>query len=264
MVEVLLVLAIVLALAALFVGPIAGSRISAQRTAMLSNMRTLATLQVQYCDDHRGEFAVLFAPVYRSVAGGLESVRVGERTLRGAWFENANWNWLVAAPDISPELVLAPGNPRIHDAGSSSLVNPDYVLTNTLFASPEYWDLPTQTGPNQWRVQRIDSIAYPADKGLLLQMVTYELRDYPDGHMSCCFREFKAGLVWADLSASRESIGAMPLGSPNPWHHTLRRGLPSWSRGAPVLETRFGVAGRDRGPATTSAATGESDGFQRR
>jgi type II secretory pathway pseudopilin PulG len=255
LVEALVVIALVLATLGLLAGPISRSRQNARQAVTASNMRSLAIMQFAHADQHKGEFATIFSPQYRNVASGLEVVEVRGLSLRGGWFENALWSWLVAAPDATAGVLLAPGNPRRNTNEAEPRADTDYALTNTLFATPEYWDKRTQRGPEQWRSQRADSFAFPSDKGFLIQMLTYEVPEYPAGHMACCFKDYRTGLVWADLSATREAIGAMPLGVPNPWHHTRQRGMPAWATGAPVIETFRGVAGRDRGVATSPTPT---------
>lgn len=258
-VEVLCVVGVLLVLVAMMMPRLSSVRHQAQRVGTLSNMRQLGILHQSYADDHRGFVATLFAPVYRGPTDPPERVHIYPGAhIDGDWFANAHWAWWTIDPNFPRQALLAAGNPIRHKVRAPLPTSSDFAMTSTAYAGREYWDLSTQQGPSQWGAQQLASTVFPSEKGLLLQMTVYELPGFPDGHPACCYTHIKTGVLWMDLSGSEERGTDLAPGVPNPWHRLARRAASPWHHGAPVLETRHGLAGRDRTRTGAPAVAGDS------
>jgi prepilin-type N-terminal cleavage/methylation domain-containing protein len=246
-VEVLCVVGVLLVLIAVVMPRLTSARLQAQRVGTLSNMRQLGILHQSYADDHRGFVASIFSPVYRGPTDPPERVHLSPGSyIDGDWFANAHWAWWTIDSAFPRAALLAAGNPIRHRVRAPEPTSSDFAMTSCAYAAREYWDLSTQRGPSQWGTQQLASTTFPSEKGLLMQMTTYELPDFPAGHPACCYTHIKTGILWVDLSGSEERGTDLALGVPNPWHRLVQRAPNPWYHGVPVLETKGGMGGRDR------------------
>ncbi|MCC6286200.1 MAG: type II secretion system protein [Phycisphaerales bacterium] len=248
-IELLVVLGIVMIVLSILLPALGSARRQAKATTTLGNIRQCGQAVTSYCDDNRGLFPTLFEP--RLVFRDLELMRVKtpRGTLRGGWFSNAG-TWQFALPNPLPAEVvsdmLRPRESLVAPTDHREETQSDFALSFAFYARPDYWHWRTQRGPEQWRTMRLDSIRHPSNKGMMLQMRVYDVPGWPDGFMACCATDYPTGILWSDLAAERVSPPSLRPGAPNPWHHGVAGGLPPWAKGSPVLETEYGVEGRDR------------------
>ncbi|MGE3322857.1 MAG: type II secretion system protein [Phycisphaerales bacterium] len=246
-VEVVVAIGFVLLLLAIAWPRLAATRATARVIDTLSNMRQFGILHTTYADQHRGYFATLLSPIYRGPTDPPERIDLYPGAyIQDDWFGNEAWSWVSIDFDYPRAALLAGGNPYRNKELGRIPVLPDFSLTGCAYAAREYWDLRTQTGPDQWGAQQISSVAFPSEKGLLMQMKTYVFPEYPDGHPACCYETIKTGVLWADLSGSEEFGADLAPGVPNPWTQLTQRAAHPWDIGLPVLQTRDGLYGRDR------------------
>ena len=243
--ETTMVIAVIALLITLFLPSLFRSRAAALETRMLSNMRQLAIAFTTYADSHAGIMAAIFSPEFR-IQGNPERVIMpdGQRG-GGYWFSNTHTAWMLAAPDFTEEMLHAAGHPA-HIRPRDRFIYSDFHLSEAFYASPAYWNMKTITGPKQWASQRLDAVAYPDRKAMLMPIENFLVPNFPDGTISCCRQGLPIAVAWSDLSASSIMGDAVLPGSPNPWHHLTHRGFPSWAGGTPLWSTKDGIFGRDR------------------
>ena len=164
----------------------------------------------------------------------------------GYWFMSTSLYQLALDEPLSSEITLAPRNPD-SESHTRSIFQPDYLLAECLFATPEYYDRFTQSAPDQWIPQRLDRVRYPSDKGIAHQVARYDI-DTPSGlAMTCCTGDLPdSSVLWGDLSAVNTNQGSLLPGEPNFFHHSRGPGGSLLEDGSPIDDTKHGVLGRDR------------------
>lgn len=254
--------------------PVLGkSKLQAHLAVSLSNIRQCGTGVISYAHENADKPPVMFPPREAYIPPDSPDLYEGRGIkTSGLWWDHqAMWNVLLSPPP-PPGSCWAPGHKGdftwVID-GSPTAVVPDYFLSLSLYAEPQYWDRFTQRGAAQWRVQRLTDIRYPSDKGLMWQFEIYGL---PGSNASdpgapgsnaygatytMSLRKPFSSVLWADFSATNTDFTLLHPGEPNfyyyhPWGPTY------FSPGDPISGTRLGVWGRDRGGAATPTSTGTS------
>lgn len=193
---------------------------------------------------------VIFPPqLVITVPPWLETTVNGE-LLRGSWFTNGDAFHTVLTPRLPAEVLRDPRSPALNrlvtSDGQSTSSQSDCSLTQTLYATPLYWNRLTQTGPEQWIVQRLGKIQFPSQKGLARQNRAYNVPGHPNGFFACCTDFVHTSVLWADLSATTEVQGRLKVGEPSFFSHGQLTPRPLWSSGIPIDGTLHGVLGVDR------------------
>lgn len=231
---------------------LAKSRGQARQISNLSNCRQLATLVAAYATDNKDVPPAVFPPVYVNPMLNVPwtEATIGNTKLRGAWFDNGTKYQLLLRPLPPVTTFRAVEFPRDGptieiDGQRTSLVN-HFMLSDTFYADPDYWTVDKQIGPEQWRPQRMTSVAYPSAKGLIFQFMLFGRAGYESGFPSCCADNVIAPVAWSDLSASDEVLGKLKWGVPNAWHHGIPAAPQAGAKAAPLMGTERGILGRDR------------------
>ncbi|MBX3376405.1 MAG: type II secretion system protein [Phycisphaeraceae bacterium] len=247
-IECLVVIGVVAILASLVVPALGKSRSRAMAVQALANIRSFGLGLESYASKNRDSVPVLYKPAWP--AAGPFQLPYGTFGT-GNWFEHARFFSLAVTTELDDiRIARAPGNPTAptvySDAGRPVSLS-DYGLSFTLYATPRFFHPSTMSGVDQWAPQRLSSIVFPSDKGIMVQTLVYHFREL--GVLSgCCNTNVPSPVLFADMSASAEDIGAMPRGVRNPFvpstGTTSRNpfGLP----GMAIMETLHGIAGRDR------------------
>jgi len=241
------ILAIVLAIA---LPALSSARTNARLTKSLSNVRQIGSMVVAYANDYDDKPPAMFPPEYIVIPRDppLE-VDFGGFSFRGSWFSNHTFGQYLLAPPPPTDVARAPGAQDIAPfivGGSATSHFLDYLIADTLYARPKYWDRQTQAGPTQWGLQRITSTRYPSDKGLMIQSVSYDVPGEFDRYPTCCVDDVRSAVLWTDLSASIEIQARLIPGVPNFYYCCNGGPQAVWSVGAPVRCTQDGILGRDR------------------
>lgn len=253
-------LGVVLVLLGLLVPRIMSGRRVAANAVDLANIRALGMLVVGYSMDYRDRPPVLFEARAAEVFGeaGLQVRDFRGVRVRGEWFDNASLYHLALSPFPGWDVLNTPGAPQtgawVVIEGSRGPYNPDYMLSETLYAQPEYFTEELQIGPRQWGAQALTAIRFPSMKVMMGQTTVYGFLGSGDqrsvradgGVSACCYQSPPSAVLWGDLSASTERQSELRAGVPNRWYQTINPGLPPSEFGLPVHGTAWGIWGRDR------------------
>jgi type II secretory pathway pseudopilin PulG len=243
-VELLIVISIIMIVTALVLPSLGGVRRTASELKTLSNIRQIGIGLSLYAEDAAGLPPVFAEPVWPESTWNIGGTPV-ETAL---WFDHAfSYSLAITASLENIEVAVAPGNLQPTPVGQFNGVparRADYFLTNSLYATPEFFDWATQQGPAQFRPQRLDSITFSSSKGLLYQPILYHLpgRQYwgdPGNHGPVAFADGSADILDASL--------LLP-GMLNLYDRVLTNPAqdPAEAECAPVANTYHGVRGRDQ------------------
>ncbi len=249
LVELLAVLGISLVVISLLMPAASRGRSAARQVTALSRCRDLAVLVTFYAGDYRDAPPVLFKPAYTWGRDQRQEIVLDGHTIRGHWFNNAQFFHLALNPPPPAEAIRDPANPRrtsfeVHGVNTSAFS--DFSIAECFYADPAFYQRATQVGPQQWAAQRLTSVQFPSQKGFLKQQTVYDRPGVVAGYPACCYAGVRSAVVWADLAATIEAQGELRIGAPNFWHHGLPGALPFWAHGAPIDSTIDGVRGTDR------------------
>ncbi len=246
-VEVLVVLGIVMIVAALAIPALSGSKFAAKQATTLSRIQQM-TVGLQMYADANADLPPLYGKPDRPETpwqfdwGPLES---------GKWFDHSYLYSIAITGFLGDSTVaVAVGNPiprpvLVHQGVPTRMS--DFFLTNTLFADPSFFNWETRGGREQMRAQRLSSILFPSDKGLLRQAWVYGVPERGNV-LACCDLDIESAVSFADLSASMHVQKRMRPGIHNPYTSMILPDMdPRDVPGAPVADTIDGVRGRDRG-----------------
>lgn len=245
--ELLIVIGVVGVLLAISIPSLGGARSTAYELKSLSNIRQIGLATVQYADAWKGTPPVIFQPKVGFI--GIDQPQEVETqwgVAWGYWFMSTSLYQLAFDEPLPGEVTLAPRNPEA-ESDTRGVFQPDYLLAESLYATPEYFDRFTQTAPEQWVPQRLERIRFPASKAIAHQVARYDI-DTPSGlAMTCCFGDLPpSSVLWGDLSAVNINQGSLLPGEPNFYHHGSGPGGSLLGDGAPIDATKHGVLGRDR------------------
>lgn len=244
--ELLVVLGLIGVLISLLLPVLAGTRAKSQQVRSLTNIRQIGLAVVEYADARSGVAPTVFEPIvgFRGVDPPQE-IETQWGVAQGYWFVNSSLYQLAFDEPLPGEVTLAPRNPDA-DNPLRGIFQPDYLLAECLYATPEYYNRFTQSAPEQWVPQRLDRIRFPSAKGFAHQIARYDLPTRSGLAMTCCTGDLPpSAVLWGDLSAVSISQGSLLAGEPNFFHHEGAGGS-LLSQGAPIKDTKDGVLGRDR------------------
>lgn len=223
------------------------SRQSATDIRSLSNIRQIGIAVTGYSDDNRGSIPVLYPPMLGFLdEGPAFEFETEWGNVPGFWFLHTSIYQVALDERLPAEVVFAPG--RMADGSSlDRIFRPDYFLSEVFYADPVYWNRFTQQGPSQWAGQRLHAVRFPSDKGFIYQGVRHDATASGAPAMACCTPDLPpAAVLWSDLSAEALVIGTLAPGEPNFFHHSTPGYGSLTQNGAPVVQTRDGILGRDR------------------
>jgi len=238
------IVALLLAIAVPWLGQARGKGWSA---VSLANAREIGLAVQMYADVSKDLPPVFFAPItgHYPETPPQRVVTVGGPA-RGYWFDH-EWEFPVAIdPPLPAATLQSPGLVRPREPGADSIRYnglPDFRLTQSLYATPAFWDRYTQAGPSQWAAQTLGSIRFPASKGLLFQ----HHKRGPNGRQQIPqYVGVRGAITWADLSVTETDHTTLLPGEPNFWDHWRLRPPTFLEDGWAVRATKDGVWGRDR------------------
>lgn len=245
LIELFVTLGVILLLIGILAPGLMQARRTAQHAINLAHIRSIGGAVYGYAADSRDSPPVIFQPIYvRWSAGQFLYAEVDGRTLRGGWFSNsADYHNVMTG--YLPSRVLLDATRR--GSKDNARRDSDFLLTEVLYAVPEYWNPDTQFGVSQWAAMPMSRIEHPSAKGLVWQATTFDVEGWPNGHMTCCNGKVESAVGWADLSASRHVLQDLLPGVANIYHEGSS--FSGWIRptgGMSVVNTRDGVRGRDR------------------
>lgn len=171
LIETIMVLAVIGLLLALTVPQLGMVREAAERAASRSNLRNHVQIFTMYTGDHAGEFPFFMHPDAPEtiIRGGGLAYRM---SLKSFFFASSVY-WPVALAsyygDVAfDESTFVPG------AQAQGAGFPSYLYSNSFVATPDYWRRETRlTGTSQYRPVRQNQVRFPANKGLILDPVSY-------------------------------------------------------------------------------------------
>lgn len=201
-----------------------GAKKKAHALALLVNQRESLLLVYAYAHDHSGLF-----PSFGVEQTNIAEVRRADRALALHWWDQVEyWGYYLQSRGYDGWVTLGPGASEngFDSMGCTtcSKTRPAHLLTAAAFGEPGLFSQ-SEDLTSMHRVQRIDQVSFPADKGLLRLQLTLDGRvpvAFADGH----------------VSEMRES--ALTPGAPVDMAYS----------GLAVIMTPSGVRGRDIAPAS--------------
>ncbi|MGH7242352.1 MAG: type II secretion system protein [Phycisphaerales bacterium] len=231
-IELLLVIAIIGVLLAMFVPNLGYFRQRAQRTSMTARLQQHAAVFSTYTSDYKD-----FWPFFTDPEASYSIVRGPGLTLKARYFD-ADSTWHVALGEKTYGQHW--GNPVFWDFNQKS---PSFVTnlrySSAFLADPAFWSAETRTGPAQWRATKAAEVQFPSAKALMVS-----LGSFGTSGMSVDLTHSTSVLSsFVDGSATEVPLAQMTPGYP--------RGNGDWpgsslSGPVPGLTTVDGVRGRDR------------------
>lgn len=249
--ELLVVIGVVFTLLALALPALGRSKQVAGEAVSLSNIRQVGIALTFYADQHDDLMPEFFRPELAfDDTGPLSYYETRWGSVGNFWFYHTVFYQIALDATIGalpPEVIFAPGR-NGETSEVDAIFGPSYIISQTFYADPVYWNRFTQIAPDQWHAQRLSAVRFPSGKGFAYQ---HARPDLPSSGilpvMACCTPDMPpTAILWADLSAQTAVIGSFRLGEPNFYHHS-GTGYGSYNQdGAPIVNTRDGVHGLDR------------------
>jgi len=246
--ELLVVLGVLAILIAMILPSLSMSKGQSMAAVSLSNIRQMALGVQMYADENRD-----LPPVFGTPQWPVRDpwhFDFGD-TGTGNWFEHSVLYALAITSMLgTTEFANAPGSSdpfQVVMYNSQPSSGSDYLITNTLYADPAFFDYDTQMGLSQMRPQRLGSIVFPADKGLLYQYRVFHQPQFGPV-VACCDTDVLTPIAFADLSASEHIMRRMNNGIVNLYNNVdmeSEMDLNDIFSGV-VSDTRQGTRGRDR------------------
>jgi len=249
LIEVLVAISILCILLALTVPLLSRSRGTGQAAVSMANLRGMSVGVQLYADSNRDLPPVIGRRVQTGQGWDFTDVGRGNESIfrHGSYYSYAVTSLL---GDI--RIANAPGNPSPHEireVAGVKVCQSDYDLTNTLYASPDFFDWSTQIGPEQFGPQRLISVAFPAAKGMMWQKRLFHRPDLAPVIITCCTVDVETPIGFFDHSVAQMKMRRMPPGIFNIYDNAVWISPsidPSTASGPPVADTKRGTQGRDR------------------
>jgi prepilin-type N-terminal cleavage/methylation domain-containing protein len=164
--EIIIVIAIVSILLAIFIPAVSRFRDASKRAKSLSHLRSHASSVAAYSAQSRDQY-----PYFGNPTGPIAVQLSGCELNMNLYYFYLAYYWHVAFPEMqmgpSASTLSSPGARETH-CGSS------YMFSSSLRARPEFWNQSTRTGPDQWLSVRTDETLFPSSK------VMFKTWDYVD------------------------------------------------------------------------------------
>ncbi len=238
MIEMIVVIALIGVLVSLTLPLLTGARRASQVALSLSNLRQHGVTMTAYTGDNAESFPFLTDPAaYETI------FRHGGAIARPQFFElHAVWNFPLAddyyGGDHRGGAFDMPYAPVSHAS--------QYYYADCFIARPEFWNLRTRTGMDQWRGTRQSDVMFPALKGIVRERHSWNdlaagrlVTPGPDDPWEPIRFVSVDGAARGVLSSA--VLAPLPVGVEGPWpwrvsylHH-----------GVPIMHTIDGVRGRD-------------------
>ncbi len=246
-IEVLVVLGIAMLLLSLALPLLGRTRDRGTAASAMARTREMAIGTQMYADFYAGLPPVYAAPQWPprgpwrfdfGTAGG------------GNWFEHVYFfSYGVTAVLGNVDVAVMPGNPRpfkVMEHGGVPVRRGDFALTDALYADPRFFNWNTQTGPDQFVPQRLDSTSFPSAKGMLYPIRMYHHRQFGTV-LTCCAVDLPAPIAFFDLSVRELIMRRLKPGMLNLYADVIYAGQadPREHPGPPVVSTVDGLRGRD-------------------
>jgi prepilin-type N-terminal cleavage/methylation domain-containing protein len=247
LVELLVSIGIVAVVLSLALPALSGSASKAKALRAEARCRQIAQALFHYAIDYADSPPVLGKPD----SSGHSEWRLDYGTRNVSWFQHHSGYSLVLASYVGTwRDLIAPGNPREYPVAvhrGVEVSRTDYHLTNTLYASPAFFDWETMAGPSQFAAQRLSLTAFPSSKGLIYQQWVFH---HPgvSAAAACCMADVPTPIAFFDGSVSELVMRRMIPGVINPYAGAMipPEADPRTVDGSPVSNTRQGLLGRDR------------------
>lgn len=256
LIEVLVVVAIITVVAALAVPALRNSRDAAKQARYLSDIRQIAGAVMGYSTENKDSAPTLI-PNTGWPEERLTEVLVDGVPIRSHWFGNRGVYPLLLDPYLADDVLRGPidWTYRYRTNRGKVLSSTPYLLTDTLYAAPNYWLYQSQT-PGGWGTQQMSTAALPAQKGFVHQAAFVEVPlaepgkpvSYPPDFMTKLMTT-KRPVAWFDLSASSVNNKELLPGTINRFYFQSDPGsYGPWNanEGIPIAHTSWGLLGMDR------------------
>lgn len=164
LVELLLVVVMIALLVGLSMPAFRGVMLSARLQKDLVNLRGHAQIMHMYAGDFADQFP------YTTDPKATYTVRRHPlyRPIKIVYFEGHNsWHW-----PLLDSYYTSAASPSFASTKNADTLFTDYMYPSSFLAHPQFWNELTRTGPEQWRSTRLADVAWPSDKGLLVQLKT--------------------------------------------------------------------------------------------
>ncbi len=246
-IEVLVSIGVVSILLSIALPALSGAMSKGRAVAADARCRQIGQALFHYASDFN-DLPPILGPVDSS---GISTWTMDFGTSRRPWFNHANRYSLVLASYVGTwRDMIAPGNPEIYPHekhGGVEVARSDYYLTNTMYASPSFFNWNTLVGPSQFAGQHLGSVAFPSAKGMLWQNLLFHVPGVGTA-VACCLADVATPIAFCDGSVSEMVMRRMPPGIINPFAGALIPPDmdPREIHGSPVSDTIDGIMGRDR------------------
>ncbi len=232
LVEMLVTIGIVAVLIGIMIPALSGVRFEAAKTVTLANQRGAFETLTHYMIDHDGEFPYYGTPGTHEAVLEWDGRQIDDRY----WSQPRFWGLYLHTQgyegwtSLGPEAHARSYEERRNDeecAGCGPRYESLHVLTNTLYAEPNFWLEEIEAHKRYHRGMRGSQIAHPSAKAILI-MAVYGDPTNPDARTLMHFGDGHGELVrFVDLEPG------------------VMRGHMNFS-GWPAFSTKHGVRGRDR------------------
>jgi len=174
-IELLVVIGVVVVLIGILLPVLARSKYKAQELTDLTRISAISKALALYANDSRELPPVLFSPTWP--ASQPLYTDEGAELGNGNWFDHY---WLYRVPLAgyidSLQVFDAVGRPpaiRVSTVAGQVFRAPQFLLTQTVYADPAFWNWETQVGLAQFQTQALSRVLRPDAKGQLVQASSY-------------------------------------------------------------------------------------------
>lgn len=234
--------AIVAILLAIVLPQISRIRRTRHEVTTLSNIRSIAASVVAYAGDSRGlPPAVLPEVLGTHGVDTPESRSTPSGTVAGFWFDNTKFYTRAIEPPIGFAALRIGGARPAQSAIDTVLQTCDFHLSDSYYASPEYWQFFSTQSKEMLRLQPLDMTTFPSEKTLLSFVLNSDSFDEQSARQVREWVRWPRG--WADGSAEWIAPEQLLAGIPNTRSHS---GSVTWSMIPRGVTPQGGITGRDR------------------
>lgn len=230
MIEVVLVVVAIGILLALTLPGLQFVRHSADQIVTKSRLSQHAAGFSAYGSDFSGYY-----PFFTSPTATYSVVRCGGQGYRVGRYFDAQFYWSAVMSDYLGQPCGDPAFfPKREATPGPEQADPYFLYPASLISDPDFWNVLTRTGPNQWRAVGTHEVKFPSYKGVLVSFHPWDVAE--------SFGSPRFVAAFADGHASDHLI--LDARQPYPRGEGDWRGFV-FNYGLPVLHTADGVRGRD-------------------
>ncbi len=167
-IEALVVVAVAALLISISVLAISGVRGRSNSMKSLANLRSNAQVIATYVSDSKGIY-----PRFTEIGAFGSTVSGGGLEIAGLSYFDAHKSWHIALADVyydaraTSEALFPPGYEKA--GGPRWPYETGYFYPCSFIARPEFWNLLSRTGPQQFGSTSVQGVVFPANKTLFVQ-----------------------------------------------------------------------------------------------